>query len=80
MTWQITLFNWTGFLLFETLMWATLIYVAYNIWDKVLYSLPFCWRVGIMTSIMTDKNSGWKDGKKFKDNNGKIYKIVEVKQ
>jgi len=77
--WQVTLFNWTGFIVLMLILFALLSLLVYWFWNEWLKSLSFMWRVSTIAYIQGCKDKErWKFS--FKDKNGKEYKIVEVKE
>ncbi len=75
MVWQVSLFNWTGFILIMMLLFAGVSWFVYWVWSSWIKSWGFMWRVCV---IAWHHQYGGNGLKNFTDKNGKKYRVVEV--
>jgi len=79
MTWQVTLFNWAGFVLIMCIIFTGISLFVYYIFNKWLDNFRFCSRVGFLAFAMT--NNGCKNiyDRVMIDRDGTKFKLVKIK-
>ena len=76
MSWQVVMFNWTGFIACMCALLAIIGSFGYMLFNGWLKSLEFCWRVSF---IDWAKTHGLKDTPKhMTDKDGTKFKIVII--